>query len=624
MKQVQIEKIRKAMDDPVKSSDRFVALPGKLDEELVRFISKDKNEPDWMLQKRLKALELFKKTPMPKWGPDLSRLEMDKIVYYRTPEAEPTTDWEDVPSEIKKTFDALGIPEAEQKALAGAGAQFESNVIYHKLKKEFEEQGVIFEDMDVAVQKYPELVKKHFMTNCIPISDHKFIMLHAAVWSGGTFIYIPENVKLKPPLQAYFRMNAKRGGQFEHTLIVAEPNSEVTYIEGCSAPQFGDAKALHAGGVEIYVGEGARVRYNSVENWSTSTYNLNTKRAVVEKNGIIEWVNGNMGCLPGNAEVSTDKGPRKIRDVEKNEVVYAFDTRKRKISKRKTLMKVCTGIKNVFEARVAGRSIRATAEHPFLVLKKSGAIRGRGAFEYHWEPLKNIKEKDLIAVPKIVPAESYSRPESEELSYAEVESIRPAGREKVYDIEVDEAHNFIADGILVHNSCTTMLYPCSILKGAGSRSESLGIAYAGKGQNQDTGAKSYHLAPRTSSTIKSKSISKDGGVCTYRGLVKVAKGAKNSKVAAVCDALILDKESVSNTVPSMDIGEDSVEISHEATVGRLSAEKIFYLMSRGLKEEEAISMIVSGFMEPIMKELPLEYAVELNKLIQLEMIGSVG
>ena len=468
METANAQKIREAMDASVESKDAFAAQPGKLDEELVRFISKDKNEPEWLLEKRLKALKLFMETPMPDWGPDLTGLEMDKITYYRKPDAEPATDWEKVPSEIKKTFDALGIPEAERKALAGAGAQFESNVVYHKLKEEFERQGVIFEDMDVAVQKYPDLVKRYFMTNCIPISDHKFIMLHAAVWSGGTFIYVPEGVKVRQPLQAYFRMNAKMGGQFEHTLIVAEPNSEVVYIEGCSAPQFGEEKALHAGGVEIYVKEGSRVRYNSVENWSTSTYNLNTKRAIVEKKGIIEWVNGNMG------------------------------------------------------------------------------------------------------------------------------------------------------------SCTTMLYPCSVLKGSGSKSESLGIAYAGKGQNQDTGAKVYHLAPNTSSTIKSKSISKDGGICTYRGLVKVARGAKNSKVSAVCDALILDKHSVSNTIPNMDVGEESVEISHEASVGKLSTEKIFYLMSRGLREEEAISMIVTGFMEPIMRELPLEYAVELNRLIQLEMIGSVG
>ncbi len=468
MNEARYAKLKHAMDTAIESTDKYVAESGKLDEELVRYISSEKNEPEWMLHKRLQALKLFKETAIPQWGPDLSGLEMDKIIYYRHPDATPANDWESVPENIKRTFDALGIPEAEQKALAGAGAQYESNVVYHKLKEEFEKQGVIFEDMDVAVQKYPDLIQKYFMNKCIPISDHKFIMLHAAVWSGGTFIYVPEGVKVKQPLQAYFRMNAKRGGQFEHTLIIAEKNSEVNYIEGCSAPQFGNERALHAGGVEIFVGEGARVRYSSVENWSTSTYNLNTKRAMVEKNGIIEWIGGNMG------------------------------------------------------------------------------------------------------------------------------------------------------------SCTTMLYPCSVLKGEGSRAYHLGIAYAGEGQHQDTGAKVYHLAPKTKSVIKTKSISKDGGICTYRGLIKVIKGAKESSVAANCDALILDEKSVSNTVPNMDIGEDSVEISHEASVGKISTEKIFYLMSRGLKEEDAIQLIVSGFIEPIIKELPLEYAVELNKLIQMEMIGAVG
>ncbi len=870
----QISKIKKAMDAHVASKDAYASKQGALDEELVRFISKDKKEPEWMLKKRLDAFELFRKTPMPNWGPDLSRLDLSRITFYRKPDATRATDWEKVPAQIKKTFDALGISEAEQKALAGAGAQYEclsedsivftnskgpvgikdvnkgdcvfafdekdnkikrakvlgklergenevyeivvnnkrvkatanhpflalshhkkpgamrgrykrewkplkelkegdlvaiaktlpleemkpyklkappikqriiianefgsttsldlsksyarvklpemttddlmwflglyvgngyikreterdkkrvylaipkfqvglrkelmavvkkifdydikseekfrvsinstiiadfieangfkgnskqkrlpkwllvlpaeqrlaflsgytdsdgyvthdkkahilifraankelindlrdlatycnfhpsiihtikskhsldkkrvmysyqtelsgdlstlksryepkatrlmarktfqtfatakgtvfrkhtnkylgfakiksikpagiqkvfdievegfhnfladglivhnSSVIYHNLKKEFEKLGVIFEDMDIAVQKYPELVKKYFMTRCIPASEHKFIMLHAAVWSGGTFIYVPEGVKVGMPLQAYFRMNAKRGGQFEHTLIIAEKGSDVSYIEGCSAPQFGEAKALHAGCVEIFVEEEARVRYSSVENWSTSTFNLNTKRAIVEKNAVIEWIGGNMG------------------------------------------------------------------------------------------------------------------------------------------------------------SCTTMLYPSSVLKGEGAKASHLGIAYAGSGQNQDTGAKVYHLAPNTSSHIRMKSISKDGGICTYRGTVKVAKGAKNSKIASACDALILDRKSSSNTIPKIDIQEESVEMSHEATVGRLSTEKIFYLMNRGLKEEEAVQMIISGFIEPVVKELPLEYAVELNKLIQLEMTGAVG
>ncbi|MBI2581086.1 Fe-S cluster assembly protein SufB [Candidatus Woesearchaeota archaeon] len=451
----------------LRQPENYLVKEKGLSEEVIRLISKDKNEPEWMLKKRLEAYGWFRKTPVPAWGLDLSDINFDEIIYYAKPDAIQSNKWEEVPEEIRKTFDLLGIPETERKALAGAGAQYDSSVVYHNLKKEWEEKGVIFEDMDVAVQKYPELVKEYFMTNCIPINDHKLIMLHAAVWSGGTFIYVPKGVKVSMPLQAYFRMNAKRGGQFEHTLIVAEPFSEVSYVEGCSAPQY-NVNSLHAGGVEIYVKEGARVRYSSVENWSKSTYNLNTKRAVVEKDGIIEWIGGNAGS----------KG--------------------------------------------------------------------------------------------------------------------------------------------------TMLYPCSLLKGEGARADHLGIAYAGKGQNQDTGAKVYHLAKNTSSTIKMKSISSRGGITTYRGLVKVAKGATNSRVSAVCDALIMDEESKSNTVPVMDINEEKVEIAHEATVGRLSTEKIFYLMSRGLKEEEAVRLIVSGFIEPIMKELPMEYAVELNRLIQLDMTGAIG
>lgn len=438
-----------------------------LSEDVVRKISKEKKEPKWMLDLRLRALELYNKTPLPTWGPDLSKLDLKKIVYYRKADAGREQDWDKVPDEIKNTFEKLGIPEAERKALAGAGAQYESDVVYHNLKKEWEDKGVIFEDCDVALKKYPKLMKEYFMTRCIPISDHKFIMMHAAVWSGGTFIYIPKNVKVTLPLQAYFRMNAKRGGQFEHTLIIADEGSEIQYIEGCSAPRYEEG-SIHAGAVEIYVKKGARVRYSSVENWSRNTYNLNTKRAIVEENGIMEWVGGNLG------------------------------------------------------------------------------------------------------------------------------------------------------------SGVTMLYPCSILKGRNARAEHISIAYAGEGQNQDTGAKVYHLAPNTNSVIQSKSICKDGGITTYRGLVNVSRGAKGSKIAANCDALMLDEKSKNYTVPYMDIKESQVDVAHEATVGKISADKLFYLQSRGLSESDATKLIVSGFMEPIVKQLPLEYAVELNKLIELEMENSVG
>jgi len=457
---------RSRYDAANKDQSKFIAKPG-LTEELVREISKQKNEPEWMLKKRLQGFKHFQETNMPTWGPSLKDLDLTKIKYFVRPDTEESTSWEDVPQEIRDTFEKIGIPQAERRALSGAGAQYDSDVVYHNLQKVWKDKGVIFENMDVALQKYPELVKKYFMTSCVPINDHKFVMLHAAVWSGGTFIYIPPNVKVEMPLQAYFRMNAKQGGQFEHTLIIADKGSEIQYIEGCSAPRF-DQKALHAGCVELFVLEGARIRYSSVENWSRNTYNLNTKRAIVEKNGIVEWINGNMG------------------------------------------------------------------------------------------------------------------------------------------------------------SGCTMLYPCSILKGEFARSDSLGIAFAGPEQNQDTGSKVIHLAPNTTSTIKAKSISKGGGISSYRGYVKVAKNAKNTKSSVICDALLIDDKSTSNTYPYMKIFTNKVDLAHEATVGKIGEEQIFYLMSRGLSEEQSMQMIVSGFIEPIIKALPLEYAIELNKLIELEMEGTVG
>lgn len=351
--------------------------------------------------------------------------------------------------------------------LAGVGAQYDSDVVYHKLKKQWEEQGVIFENMDVAVHKYPELVKKYFMTQCVPVPDHKFTMLHAAVWSGGTFIYVPKNVKIELPLQAYFRMNAKNGGQFEHTLIVADEGSELHYIEGCSAPRYG-ANSLHAGCVEIFVHKNARLRYSSIENWSKDTYNLNTKRALVDEDAVMEWVNGNMG------------------------------------------------------------------------------------------------------------------------------------------------------------SGVTMLYPSSILRGRGARSDSLGVAFAGPGQNQDTGAKAIHAAPNTSSHIVSKSISVNGGINTFRGLIKITPVAENVNASMVCDALLIGKKSVANTIPELKIKNEQVNVAHEARVGKIGEEEIFFLQSRGFNETEATRLVVSGFIEPIIKAMPVEYALELNKLIEMEMEGAVG
>jgi Fe-S cluster assembly protein SufB len=439
-----------------------------LTKEVVEEISRQKNEPEWMLKKRLQAFELFKKLPMPSWGPSLNDLDLSQIRFFHKPDAKSdAASWDEVPEDIKKTFERLGIPEAEKRALAGAGAQYESEVVYHNLKKEWEDKGVIFLDCDDALQKHPDLVKKYFMTSCVSPALHKFAALHAAVWSGGTFIYVPPGVKLTTPLQAYFRMNAAKGGQFEHTLIIVDKDAECHYIEGCSAPQY-TVNSLHAGCVEIHVAEGARARYSSIENWSKNTYNLNTKRAVVKKNGVIEWINGNMG------------------------------------------------------------------------------------------------------------------------------------------------------------SKVTMLYPTSVLVGENAKSDFLGVAFAGKSQNQDTGTKVYHLAKNTKSTVRSKSISKDGGITSYRGLIHIKNGAKNCKSHVECDALMMDNISQSNTFPYMDVKENDVDLGHEATVGKINDEQIFYLTSRGLSEEQASQMIVSGFIEPIVKALPLEYAVELNRLIELEMEGSLG
>ena len=404
---------------------------------------------------------------MPKWAPETSALDLDKITFYAEADHKEATNWEDVPKEIRDTFERLGIPEAERTVLAGTGAQYESLMAYHKLKEEWEKQGVIFENFDTAVKKHPGMVREYFMTKCVPVAYHKYTALHGAVFSGGTFIYVPKNVKVSMPLQAYFRMNAEGIGQFEHTLIIVDEGAELHYIEGCSAPRY-DTASLHAGCVEIFVKNGARMRYSSIENWSKNTYNLNTKRAVVEKDGVMEWVSGNLG------------------------------------------------------------------------------------------------------------------------------------------------------------SGLTMLYPCSVLVGAGAKTDFLSIAFASKGQNQDTGTKVLHLAPRTTSTVISKSIAVEGGITTYRGQVKVAKGASGSATKSVCDSLLFDSTSIANTYPYIDVEEPHADIAHEASVGRVGEEQLFYLRTRGIVEERAIQLIVSGFIEPIVKKLPFEYAIELNRLIELEMEGSIG
>ncbi|HRX64028.1 MAG TPA: Fe-S cluster assembly protein SufB [Candidatus Absconditabacterales bacterium] len=441
----------------------------ELSEDTVRKISADQKEPKWMLELRLKSLEIYNNTPMPNWGPNLKGLDLNDIVRYARPSSDNTgyaTDRDDVPQEIKDKFDRLGIPEAEKKYLAGAGGQMDSVNFYHKIKEKRAKQGVIFEDMPTALQTHEELIKKYFM-KLVPPTDHKFAALHGAVRSGGTFIYIPKGIKADEPLQAYFRMNTYAGGQFEHTLIIVDDDAECNYIEGCSAPKY-DKSSIHAGLVEIFVGKNSTMRYSSVENWSTNTYNLNTKRVLVEKNSYMEWVSGNLG------------------------------------------------------------------------------------------------------------------------------------------------------------SQTTMLYPCSILKGDNSKTDLLGIVMATKDQNQDVGSKVVHIGKNTKSNIVSKSISKDGGISTYRGIVSIAKSAENSISNTECDAMLIDDKSTNITIPNIVDNSDSSSISHEAYTGKMDEEKLFYLTSRGITLDKATSMIVNGFFSKITKKLPLEYAGELNTLIEMEMEGSIG
>lgn len=437
-----------------------------LTEEIVRLISKEKNEPSWMLEYRLRGLELFYELENPPWGPDISEVNIDDITTYIKPKSDMKGNWNELPDDIKKTFYDLGIPQAEIDSLSGVGAQYDSEIVYHNIKDYLLEQGVIYTDIETALKKYPEIVKEYFM-QAIPANDHKYAALHYAVWSGGSFVYVPKGVNVDIPLQSYFRLNAPGAGQFEHTLIIVEEGAYCHFIEGCSAPKY-NVVNIHAGAVELFVKKGATLRYSTIENWSRNMYNLNTKRAIVKEDAKIEWVSGSFG------------------------------------------------------------------------------------------------------------------------------------------------------------SKVSMLYPSSYLLGANAKSEFTGISFAGAGQNLDTGAKIIHAAPNTSSTTMSKSISKSGGIATYRGLVKFTKNAKGSKASVDCESLMLDNQSVSDTIPAIVIGNDEVDLGHEAKIGRIDDEKIFYLMSRGISEKEAKSMLVRGFAEPIAKELPLEYAVEMNNLINLELEGVIG
>ena len=451
----------------VKNPNRYsVMLDKGLSEKIVREISQVKGEPDWMLEKRLAALEVYNNSHNPNWGPDLSELNMDEIATYIRPKAQMASDWKNVPDDIRKTFDLLGIPEAELDYLSGVGAQYDSEVVYHNMKDYFALQGVIYTDFESGVEEYPEIVQEYFGTLIKP-NLHRYAALHYAVWSGGSFVYVPEGVHVDIPLQSYFRMNAPGAGQFEHTLIIVEKGASLHFIEGCSAPRYNTIN-LHAGAVELFVKEGAKLRYSTIENWSRNMYNLNTKRARVEKDGVIEWISGSFG------------------------------------------------------------------------------------------------------------------------------------------------------------SRVSMLYPASVLVGENARSEFTGISFAGKGQELDTGAQVFHLAPHTYSTVETKSISKGGGKAIWRSLVEVAPGANGCKSNTDCQSLMLDSESRGDTIPAIRLHNDEVDFGHEAKIGRIDDQAIFYLMSRGLSEEEAKAMIVRGFAEPVAKELPLEYAVEMNDLINLELKGAIG
>ncbi|MGV3523396.1 MAG: Fe-S cluster assembly protein SufB [Candidatus Sericytochromatia bacterium] len=476
-KRIQRDKTRSEIEDLNKDykygfhdpEDQYVFKSEKgLTEDIVRKISAMKEEPEWMLDFRLRALKLFNDKPMPQWGNNdfLNQIDFGNIHYYVRSSEKQETDWDDVPQYIRETFDKLGIPEAEQKFLAGVTAQYESEVVYHSVREDLQKLGVIFTDMDTALREHSDIVKK-FMGTIIPSGDNKFSALNSAVWSGGSFVYVPKGVKVEIPLQAYFRINTENMGQFERTLIIADEGSSVHYIEGCTAPVY-STDSLHSAVVELVAMKDAKIRYTTIQNWSNNVFNLVTKRAIAHENATVEWVDGNLG------------------------------------------------------------------------------------------------------------------------------------------------------------SKLTMKYPAVWLKGEGARGEILSIAWAGKGQHQDAGAKIMHLAPNTTSVITSKSISKDGGRTTYRGLIKVLPGCTGVKSNVRCDALLMDPESRSDTYPTMQIDEDSVNIEHEATVSKISDEQLFYLMSRGLSDEEARLMIVNGFIEEFTKELPMEYSVELNKLIQLEMEGSIG
>ena len=462
-----VEDIDRSIYDIKDEENDAYRMKSGLTPEIITKLSQEKNDPAWMQQFRLESLQIYNETPVPDWGPSLEGLDIDNIATYVRPNTKMQNDWKNVPKDIKETFERLGIPQAERKSLAGVGAQYDSELVYHNVRQEAAEEGVVYMDIESAVKgEYADMVRKYFMKLVTP-HDHKFAALHGAVWSGGSFVYVPKGVHLSIPLQSYFRLNAKGAGQFEHTLIIVDEGAELHFIEGCSAPKYNVAN-LHAGCVELFVKKNAKLRYSTIENWSKNMYNLNTKRALVEEGGTIEWVSGSFGS---------------------------------------------------------------------------------------------------------------------------------------------------------HIGC---LYPMSILKGDNSKMEFTGVTFAGSGQNLDTGAKVVHIGKNTSSFMNTRSISKSGGISTFRSSVVVEKSAKKARSSVSCQSLMLDSESRSDTIPAMDIRTKDAAVGHEAKIGSISGDAVFYLMSRGMSEEDARALIVSGFADNVSKELPLEYAVEMNNLIRLEMKGSIG
>ncbi len=833
-----------------------------LNDGVVDQISWWKGEPKWMSQFRQRSLKMFDRKPMADWfAVNMPDIDFQDIYYYLRPATDQVSEWDDLPEQMKATYEKLGIPEAERKYLAGVTAQYESEVVFHRNREDLEAQGILFCDMDTALREYPDLVKK-FFGSVIPPGDNKFAALNTAVWSGGSFVYVPPGVNCEMPLQAYFRINSENAGQFERTLIIADEGSQVHYIEGCSAPVYTN-DSLHSAVVEIIVKPSARVTYTTIQNWSPNVYNLVTKRARVEAEGHMEWIDGNIGCLAQGSTVTTPSGVKPIELVTPGDEVLSFDHDSGQLVFRRVLAKRDSGVQQVREVSVGTRSLRVTDNHPFLSYtydaeapKKLGryavaytradqlqhALVPRTSIDYgHPYKLerpddvssfgssnqytnafaaKRARSPRLIApefttddlmwlfglfvgdgsletnrvtfsVPttdrayarlvevmaavlpgttpevradqitsrwssvelvefferngfttgalvKRLPSWVHDTPESQRLQLLaglldsdgcaargqrgfsfksvnghladdvarlldtlgivghrafeaggprtilgyesqsrgahrlemvaderlvgvvspalqqavaaqpaartthfrtigrsslpcpdslEVRKVtvsEPVGEVRTWDIEVEGTGNFVSQGFVVHNSKLTMKYPSVYLVGPKATGEVLSVAYAGAGQHQDAGAKMVHAAPETTSKIVSKSISKDGGITTYRGLVRVEEGAYGCKSHVQCDALILDEESESRTMPYMEVGERDAQIGHEATVSKIADEQLFYLMSRGLSQEQAMSMVVNGFIEPITRTLPMEYAVEWSRLIELQMEGSVG